>query len=88
MILSGEEIRRNLGKSIVIDPFDERNLNPNSYNLTLHDEVMVYEEVVLDMRQANRYRRTRIPETGLVLTPISFIWAGRSSGLRPMTWCR
>ena len=23
MILSGEEIRRNLGKNIVIDPFDE-----------------------------------------------------------------
>ena len=36
MILSGQEIRRQLGQNIVIDPFDERNLNPNSYNLTLH----------------------------------------------------
>jgi len=30
---------------------------------------MVYEEVVLDMRQANRFRRTRIPESGLGAQP-------------------
>jgi dCTP deaminase len=78
MILSGEEIRRNLGTNIVIDPFDEKRLNPNSYNLTLHDEIMVYEEVVLDMRQANRFRRTRIPETGLVLSP-NQLYLGRTS---------
>ena len=52
MILTGEEIRKHLGQNIVIDPFDERQLNPNSYNLTLHNEIMTYEEVVLDMRQA------------------------------------
>ena len=38
MILSGDEILKNLGTNIVIDPFDETRLNPNSYNLTLHDE--------------------------------------------------
>jgi dCTP deaminase len=69
MILSGEEIRRHLGTNIIIDPFDERKLNPNSYNLTLHEEILVYEEVVLDMRQANRFRRLTIPESGLVLSP-------------------
>lgn len=69
MILSGSEIRKNLGTNIVIDPFDEDKLNPNSYNLTLHDEVMVYEEVILDMRKANRVRRITIPEDGLVLQP-------------------
>jgi dCTP deaminase len=78
MILSGEEIRRNLGSNIVIDPFDERHLNPNSYNLTLHEDVLVYEEVVLDMRQANRFRRTRIPETGLVLSP-NQLYLGRTA---------
>ena len=51
MILTGDEIRKNLGTNIIIDPFDEQQLNPNSYNLTLHDEVMTYEEVVLDMRK-------------------------------------
>jgi dCTP deaminase len=69
MILSGDEIQRNLGERIVIDPFDESRINPNSYNLTLHEEIMTYEEVVLDMRQPNRVRRITIPEDGMVLTP-------------------
>src|SRR6187455_3183029 len=69
MILSGEEIRRQLGKNIVIDPYREDNLNPNSYNLTLHNELLVYEEVVLDMRHSNRTRRIVVPEDGLVLSP-------------------
>jgi dCTP deaminase len=69
MILSGNEIRANLGGNIIIDPFDEAHLNPNSYNLTLHNEIMTYEEVVLDMREANRVRRMTIPEEGLVLGP-------------------
>jgi dCTP deaminase len=67
MILSGDEIRKHLGKNILIDPFDERQLNPNSYNLTLHNELLVYEEVVLDMRKPNRVRRIIIPEEGLQL---------------------
>lgn len=69
MILTGSEIRKKLGTNIVIDPFDEGNLNPNSYNLSLHDELMVYEEVILDMRKANRVRRISIPEEGIVLQP-------------------
>jgi len=69
MVLSGLEIKRQLGQNIVIDPFVESRLNPNSYNLTLHNELMVYEEVVLDMRKANRVRRMAIPHEGLVLQP-------------------
>src|SRR5688572_27500942 len=69
MILSGDEIYRNFGRDIIIDPFDESRLNPNSYNLTLHDELLTYEEVVLDMAEPNRTRRLRIPKEGLVLTP-------------------
>src|SRR4051812_37697623 len=77
MILSGKEIRTKLGGDIVIDPFDERKLNPNSYNLTLHHELMTYEEVVLDMRKANRVRRVEIPPDGLVLSP-SQLYLGRT----------
>ena len=69
MVLSGKEIRSQLGTNIVIDPFDESRLNPNSYNLTLHDELMVYEEVILDMRKPSRVRRIQIPPEGLVLQP-------------------
>jgi dCTP deaminase len=77
MVLSGQEIKRQLGTNIVIDPFDESRLNPNSYNLTLHDELMVYEEVVLDMRKANRVRRMGIPREGLVLQP-NQLYLGRT----------
>ncbi|MDZ4817989.1 MAG: dCTP deaminase [Planctomycetota bacterium] len=69
MILSGPEIREQLGKNIVIDPFDESRLNPNSYNLTLHHELITYEEVLLDMRKSNRVRRMEIPPEGLILSP-------------------
>lgn len=69
MILSGEMIGKRLGDDIIIDPFDPKHLNPNSYNLTLHNEIMTYEEVVLDMRSPNRVRRTTIPDEGLVLSP-------------------
>ena len=77
MILSGHEIRRRLGDDIQIKPFDESRLNPNSYNLTLHDELMVYEEVVLDMAKANRVRRLEVPEEGLVLSP-NQLYLGRT----------
>ena len=77
MILSGEEIRAQLGTNIHIDPFDETQLNPNSYNLTLHDELMIYEEVELDMRKANRVRRLDIPEDGLVIQP-NQLYLGRT----------
>jgi len=69
MILSGDEIRQRMGNDIVIDPFDDQRVNPNSYNMTLHNELLIYEEVVVDMKQPNRTRRIIIPEDGLVLTP-------------------
>ena len=77
MILSGDEIRNRLGNDIRIDPFREQNLNPNSYNLTLHHELMVYEEVVLDVRKPNRVRRLRIPDDGMVLSP-NQLYLGRT----------
>jgi dCTP deaminase len=69
MILSGDEIYQHLGRDIVIEPFDESRLNPNSYNLTLHNELLIYDEVQLDMASPNRTRRLPIPEQGLVLMP-------------------
>ncbi len=77
MILSGDEIQQSIGKDIEITPFNPENLNPNSYNLTLHDEVMTYEEVVLDMRKCNRVRDLRIPDAGLVLEP-NRLYLGRT----------
>ncbi|MFP4302562.1 MAG: dCTP deaminase [Spirochaetaceae bacterium] len=67
MILSGKEIRRLLGSRITIDPFDESRLNPNSYNLRLHNELLIYDSDLLDMRAENRSSRITIPEEGLLL---------------------
>jgi len=78
MILSGHEIQAELGRNIIIDPFDPERLNPNSYNLTLHDELIVYEEVVLDMRKPSRHRRIKIPADGLVLSP-NQLYLGRTA---------
>ena len=77
MILSGQEISQRIGSDIVIEPFDEKRLNPNSYNLCLHDELLTYEEVVLDLREANRFRRITVPPEGLVLNP-SQLYLGRT----------
>lgn len=77
MILTGSEIKSQLGGNIVIEPFDERLLNPNSYNMRLHNELLVYEEIVLDMRRPNRFRRYVIPEDGLVLNP-NQLYLGRT----------
>ncbi len=77
MILSGEEILMRLGSDIVLDPFDPDRLNPNSYDLLLHDELLVYEEVVLDVKQPNRFRRIHIPQEGMILSP-SQLYLGRT----------
>lgn len=69
MILSGKEIHRLIGEKIFIEPFDESLLNPNSYNLRLHDELVVYDDDVLDMKRPPGTRRLRIPDEGIVLQP-------------------
>ncbi len=69
MILSGQQIESRIDDDIIIDPYDSKQLNSNSVNLTLHNELMTYEEVVLDMRKANRVRRELIPQDGYVLKP-------------------
>ena len=77
MILTGHEIKQQLNKNIVIEPFDEKQLNSNGYDLRLHDELLVYEEIVLDMQRPNRLRRYTIPEEGFVLNP-NQLYLGRT----------
>ena len=67
MILSGLEIQKRLGSDIHIDPFNPSQLNPNSYNLKLHNELLVYDNPVLDMKVPNPATIIRIPEEGLEL---------------------
>jgi len=67
MILSGKEIKNRLGKDIVIEPYSEEQLNPNSYNLKLHNKLLVYEDNVLDMKKENKVKEITIPPEGLLL---------------------
>ncbi|NLV92770.1 MAG: dCTP deaminase [Firmicutes bacterium] len=78
MILSGMEIRKHIGTNIIIEPFDEKRLNPNSYNLSLHNKLLVYDEPVLDMKKRNAVGEIIIPEEGLELEP-NRLYLGRTN---------
>jgi len=70
MILSGRRIREEIDrKNLVIEPFDAARVGPNSYNLSLHDELAMYEDDILDMKSKLTLRRLTIPAEGLVLEP-------------------
>ena len=69
MILSGKMIKEKMGNEIIITPFNEKCVNPNSCNLTLHNELVIYEEKILDMKKPNATRTVIIPDEGIVLQP-------------------
>lgn len=78
LILSGLEIRKRLENEIVIEPFREERLNPNSYNLTLHNRLLVYKNPVLDMKTPNATDELEIPESALTLKP-GRLYLGRTA---------
>ena len=78
MILSGKEIERRMGSDIFIDPFDPKKLNPNSYNLTLADELVVYDSRRLDMAKDNPWHRTKLTSKGHMLVP-DRLYLGRTN---------
>ena len=70
MILSGKEIHQQVENgTISIDPFNSSQLNPNSYNLRLHSDLLVYDSDVLDMKEKNAASPLTIPDEGLLLEP-------------------
>ena len=69
MILSGKEIEKEIGKNIYISDFNKKRINPNSYNLRLADELLIYDEEVLDMKKKNRTKKIKIPKEGFLLEP-------------------
>lgn len=78
MILSGLKIKEELGKNIFIEPYDESRLNPNSYNLSLFEELVVYDEEVLDMKKEHKVKTIKIPDEGLLLEP-GKLYLGRTN---------
>lgn len=77
MIISGKEIKRRIGSDIVIEPFNPKQLGPNSYNLRLHNELVLYQDKILDMKKKHETQKITIPESGLILQP-GILYLGRT----------
>lgn len=66
MILTGSEIRREVGRrTITIEPFDIDQVNPNSYNYRLGPVLKVF--AGLDESNRPRFNEARIPAEGYLL---------------------
>jgi dCTP deaminase len=81
VILTGLEIAGRVADgTIVIDPYDPARLNPNSYNLRLHEDLYIYEgcdKTDLDMARPRALERIRIPRYGFTLMP-GVLYLGRT----------
>lgn len=67
MILTGSEILKEHKRgNLIIEPFDERLVNPNSYNYRLGDKLQVFKGVI-DGKQI--FEEITIPESGYILKP-------------------
>jgi len=64
--------------NISINPFDEKLINPNSYNLRLHNELLVYTDEVLEKKKPLHTESLVVPEDGLVLQPYQ-----NNTGIQP-----
>lgn len=68
MILTGKDILKNK-RDIIITPFNIKQLNPNSYDLTLNPNMFVYVDKELDVKASNEIKAIKIPEEGYTLQP-------------------
>ncbi len=79
MLLSGNRIKREMAKgNIVITPFEDRHINPNSVNLTLHNELLAYDDQILNMAFEEKAHKITIPEDGFLLRPDT-LYLGRTN---------
>lgn len=70
MFTKNEIIRSIRSGKIVLDPFNEDHLNPNSYDLTLAPKLLWYPgDEPLDLKSNRRPESCIIPEDGMVLLP-------------------
>lgn len=70
MILTGPEITAAAADGrITISPFDDNQVNPNSYNVRLGDTLLTYEDGVIDAHRENPTRAITIDSSGWVLEP-------------------
>lgn len=70
MLTSNEILKRIKSGGIKIDPFNENNLGPNSYDLTLSNRFLWYPTTIeFDLKKHNSPFKGTIPDNGIVLKP-------------------
>ena len=70
MILTDKQILLEMKRgTIVIKPFDRKNLGSNSYDVHLGKWLAMYKDEILDSRKHNKVHYFQIPDEGLILVP-------------------
>lgn len=70
MILSGEEIKKQVQNDrITINPFNERNINPNSYNYLLAPTLLKVSNEVINPKKPVYYKEIKLTNKGYILKP-------------------
>jgi len=70
MILSDSRILEEIAKgTIVIEPYDRKNLGSNSYDVHLGKYLATYKNQYLDAKQHNEVNHFEIPEDGYIIYP-------------------
>ncbi len=73
MVLTGKEILKQMEVGTIdISPFKPEHLGPNSYDVCLNPNLLIYDlepGQCLDMKKENRTKSLSIPEEGLILEP-------------------
>ena len=78
-MLTGTQILKEIDDGhIKINPFDRTKVNPNSFNLTLNNTILVYKEDIIDFKKKNTTNKIIIPDSGLVLQP-NTLYIGRTN---------
>lgn len=73
MILTAHEINSEIKNNrIIIEPYNEENLEPNSYGFHLAPRIIYYENDVVDAKQKLKENHFIIPEEGCCLEPGRF----------------
>ncbi len=75
-MLSGMKILEEIQSgNILIEPFDPKFLNPNSYNIRIGNKLLIHRDEILDIKKKPETVEIEIPEEGLVLQPGEFYLA-------------
>src|SRR3989338_3049002 len=70
MILTGSKIKSEFKRgNIIISPFSDDQINPNSYYFRLGSKLKIYKNKTLDVKKYNPVEILEIPKTGYTLSP-------------------